>query len=95
VARLGEAGRAVLGEEAVRQLEQDARAVTGIHFATTGAAVIEVHQDGQGLLNNIMGTFTLHLTDETDATGVMFELRVVETLFLGKSGIIHFWCGRK
>jgi hypothetical protein len=79
----------------MRELEQDARAVAGIHFATTGAAVIQVHQNGQGLLNNIMGSFALHLTDEADAAGVMFELRVVETLFLGKSGIIHFWWWRK
>jgi hypothetical protein len=30
-----------------------------------------------------MGTLTLHLTDEADATGIVFKLRVIEALFFG------------
>ena len=67
----------------MRELNENPCAVAGVHFATASASVIEVNQDGQRLLNNIMGTFPLHLTDEADATGIVFKLRVVEALFFG------------
>jgi len=95
VAGLREVGRAVLGEEPVGELEQDARAVTGVGLAAAGAAVIQVHQDGEGLLDDIVRTLALHLANEADAAGVVLKLGVVKTLFFGKSGILHFWCGQK
>ena len=57
--------------------------------------MVEVYQNGQRLLNDVVGTFALHLANEADATGIMLELGVVETLFFGKSGILHFWCMEK
>ena len=95
VTRLGEVSRAVLGEEPVGELEQDARAVTGVGLTAAGASVVEVHQDGEGLLDDIVRTLALHLANEADAAGVMLKLGVVKTLFFGKSGILHFWCGQK
>ena len=95
VTRLREVGGAVLREEPVGQLEQDARAVASVDLAAAGASVVEVHQDGEGLLDDIMRTLALHLANEADAAGVMLKLGVVKTLFFGKSGILHFWCGQK
>ena len=95
MAGLREVGWAVLGEEPVGELEQDARAVASVDLAAAGASVVEVHQDGEGLLDDIMRTLALHLANEADAAGVMLKLGVVKTLFFGKSGILHFWCGQK
>ena len=95
VTRLGEVGGADLGEEPVGELEQDARAVTGVDLAAASTSVVEVHQDGEGLLDDIVRTLALHLANEADAAGVMLKLGVVKTLFFGKSGILHFWCGQK
>ncbi len=46
-------------------------------------------------MDDIVRTFALHLANEADAAGVMLKLGVIETLFFGKSGILHFWCGQK
>ena len=61
-------------------LHQDARAVTGVNLATTGAAVIEVQENLDGLLDDRMGLAALDVGHETDATGVMFKLRIVKSL---------------
>lgn len=95
VAWFWEIGRADLGKEAMGQLKEDAGAVPRVDFTATGSAVVQIHQDGEGLLDDIVRTFALHLANKADAAGVMLKLGVVETLFFGKSGILHFWCGQK
>jgi len=47
-----------------------------------GAAVIEVDQNGNRLLDNGVRALPFHLTHKADATGVVFELLVVESLLL-------------
>jgi hypothetical protein len=93
VTRLGQgrdAGRRTdLGEEGVRHLDQDAGAVAGVGLAAAGAAVVQVHQDGERLLDDVMRTLALHLADESDATGIVLELRIVKTLFRGESVMHH------
>jgi hypothetical protein len=84
-----------LGKELVRELKKDSSTITRVRFTATSSAVIEVNQNGQRLLNNIVRAFALHLTDKANAAGIVLKLWVVETLFLGKSGIIHFWYGQK
>ena len=80
-----------LVEKRVGDLQENPRSVPGIHLASTGPAVIQVHQHGQGLLNNLVGSFTLHLANKSYAARIVLKLRVIQPLFLGKSGIIHFF----
>jgi hypothetical protein len=67
----------------MRHLHENARTVASIRLSTNRSTVIQVYQDRQGLLNDLMGPFSLHVTNEADATGVMLKLRVIESLFLG------------
>ena len=76
-------GGADLAEEGVGHLDQDAGAVAGIVFAADCAAVIEVRQDGNGLLHDLVGLLPLDVGDEADAAGVMLELGIVHSLLLG------------
>ena len=64
-------------------LQQYASAVTGIGFATAGATVIQLHQGGNGVAQNGVRLLAFEVGDETDATRVVLELRVVETLGFG------------
>jgi len=52
-------------------------------FAADCAAVIEVGQDGNGLLHDLVGLLPLDVGNEADAAGVMLELGIVHSLLLG------------
>ena len=67
-------------EERVRRLDEDAGAVAGIGFAAAGAAVLQVMQDLDGLLNDVVRLAALDVDDEADAAGVVLELRIVKPL---------------
>jgi len=73
-------------KELVGHLQQDPGAVAGIGFTTTGSAVIKIEQDPQRLLDNGVGLATLDVDHETDSAGVMLKLRIVKTLFAGRTG---------
>jgi hypothetical protein len=51
--------------------------------------MVQIDQNRQGLLNDGMGTFPLHLAYESNATGVVFKLGIVEALLLGESVFAH------
>ena len=72
-------------QELVRGLNENARAVAGVGLATAGAAVVQVQQHLQRLLNNRVGLPALDVDHEPHATGFMLEPRVVKTL-LGREG---------
>ncbi len=65
----------------MRPLHQDARAVARVHFAAARAAVVEIRQNRQPLLDDFVGLPAFDVDDKSYATGVVLELRVVETLF--------------
>ena len=65
----------------MRNLHQDTRSVTGVFLAAAGAAMIEVLQNRQRLLNDLMGFFTFDMDHEADAAGVVLETRIVQALF--------------
>ncbi len=67
-------------QEAVGHLHQHAGAVAAVFLGAAGAAVIEVHQDLQALLQDAVGFAALDVDDEADAAGVMLERRIVQTL---------------
>jgi hypothetical protein len=67
-------------EERMRHLQQDAGAVAGVDLAAAGAAMVEVLQDLDALLDDGVRFLALDVHDEADAAGVMLELRVIEAL---------------
>ena len=79
-------------EEGVRHLHEHAGAVAGVDLAAAGAAMIEVLEDLDALLDDGVRFASLDVHDEADATGVMLELRVIEALLRGgpKSNRGHF-----
>src|SRR5205085_757030 len=74
-----------LREKGVRHLDEDTSAVPRVGFATASPPMIEVHQDLQPLLDDLMGLASLDIDDEANAAGVVFELRIVKTLFWGQA----------
>lgn len=70
---------ALFGEKCVRRLDKNTRAVTCVFFATTSTAMLEILKNAQGLCNDGMRLTALHMHDKTDATGVVFVRRIVQT----------------
>ena len=73
---LGHGGAVVL----VRNLDQDARPVAHQLVGTHRAAVVEVLENLQALLDDAVGLLPLDVGDEADAAGVMLAARVVQAL---------------
>ena len=72
---------ALLLEEGMRHLHQDARSVAGIGLATARAAMVQVAENLEGLLDDLMGLFSFDVHHEADATGCMLKPGIVEALF--------------
>ena len=79
----------------VGQLDQDARAVAHQLVGAHRAAVVEVLEDLQTLLDDAVRSLALDVGDEADAAGVAFLARVVEPgggrvfEFLAAGGCAH------
>ena len=85
---VGQRERDVPAEEGVGRLNENARAVAGVGFAATGAAMFQIDQDVQRLAHDVVRALALHVHDEPDAAGVAFVPRVVQTLRgRGQAGI--------
>ncbi|MGC0404098.1 hypothetical protein RKD27_006742 [Streptomyces sp. SAI-126] len=69
-----------LAEEGVRNLGQDARAVTRVGLGAGGTAVLQVAQNRERLLDQRMARLAGEGGHEADATGVLFVAGVVHTL---------------
>ncbi len=83
----GEAeGGAFAGEELVRDLDEDACAIAGFGIAAAGAAVGEVDEDLDALLDDVVGFMAFDAGDEADTAGVVFKGGVVESLRLRQAG---------
>ena len=67
-----------VGQKLVRHLDEDAGSVTRIGLAAAGAAMIQVSQDLEPLLDHRMGLGSLDVGDKADAASVVFEVRPVE-----------------
>ena len=65
----------LLGEELVRDLHQDAGAVAGARIGADRAAVLEVAQDGERVLDQLVRLAALDVGDEADAAGILVERR--------------------
>jgi hypothetical protein len=67
----------------VRHLQQHAGAVAGVGLGAGGAAVVEVAEDLQRLLQDLVRLAALHVHHEADAAGVVLKPRIVEPLLAG------------
>ena len=79
-AGLGQLEAGDLAEEGVRDLEQDAGAVARVGLGAGGAAVLEVAQYGERLLDQRMAGLAGEGGHEADAAGVVLVAGVVHTL---------------
>ena len=75
-------------QEPVRHLHQDAGAVAGVLLAAAGAAVLEVQQDLEPVLDDARGLAPLEIDHEADAAGVVLVSGVVKSL-RGRSFEFH------
>ena len=83
VAGLGQADaerRAFAAEELVRDLDQEAGAVAGVRLAAAGAAMVQVFERGQPVVNDLVRALALEMDDEAHAAAVVLELGAVEPL---------------
>ena len=72
-------------EEAVGDLQQDARTVAGVGLGPGRATVVEVAEGSDAVLDDLVAPQALHVHDEVDAAGVVLEPRVVEALGRGRA----------
>ena len=75
---------AFLGEEAVGDLRQHAAAVAERRVGAGRAAMVEIDQDLQALLEDRVRGAALHVGDDADAAGIALVRRIVETLRAGQ-----------
>jgi hypothetical protein len=76
-------------EEAIRNLDQQAGPIPGIGVAAAGAAVAQVDQDLDALLDDVVLGLPVHPRHEADAAGVMLESRVIQPLLSRRVGEVH------
>ena len=70
-----ELGR-LLGEEFVRRLHQDAGAVAGARIGADRAAMLEIEQDGQRVLDDLVRFAALDVGNKSDPAGIFFQRRI-------------------
>ncbi|MNE17902.1 hypothetical protein D3C80_1109020 [compost metagenome] len=69
-----------LTEEPIRDLHQNARAVTHQRVGTDSTAMRQVFQDEQAVLDDLVRLLALHIGNEADAAGIMLVARIIKTL---------------
>ena len=69
-------------QKLVGHLHQHTRAIAGVHFAAACTTMIKVFQHLDTLLQNPVCLAAFNIGHKADATGIVFELRVIQTLFL-------------
>ena len=74
-----------LPEKPVRRLNQDAGAVAGVRLTTAGAAVQQVDEDLQSLLDDTVRAAALDIDDEPHTAGVMLVARIVQADGIGRA----------
>ena len=77
----------LLGEELVRDLDQDAGAVAGARVGADRAAMLEIAQDGEGILDQLVRGAALDVGNEADAAGILFERGIVKSLRRRQPGV--------
>ena len=73
-------GCALAGKKLVRNLNQDAGAVTSFGIAAAGAAMREIYQDLDSLLDDLVALFAANAGYKAHSTSVVLIRRIVKTL---------------
>ena len=72
-------------EKVMRNLKQDAGAVAGVLLESRAAAVLQVDQNGQRIVQNLVMALTVDIGKRADATCIVIEFGAIKALLL--SGI--------
>ena len=72
-------------EKVMRNLEQDASAIAGILLESRAAAVLQVDQNGQRVVQNLVMALTIDIGKRADAACIVVEFGAIKALLL--SGI--------
>ena len=72
-------------EKVMRDLEQDAGAIAGVLLESRAAAVLQVDQNGQRIVQNLVMALTVDIGKRADATCIVVEFGAIKALLL--SGI--------
>jgi hypothetical protein len=72
--------RTFTGEELVWDLNQNASAVAGFRIAAASAAVREIDEDLNSLLDDVVAFFAANASDKSNAASVVFVRRVIKSL---------------
>src|SRR5204863_5044470 len=67
-------------QEGVRGLNEDAGPIAGIGLATAGAAMVQIRENLQSLLDDRVRLRPFDVDNKTDAARFVLELRVIEAL---------------
>src|SRR5262249_31953978 len=70
----------LLGEELVWDLHQDAGAVAGARIGADRAAMLEIAQDGERILDQLVRLAAVDIGDESDPAGILLERGIVHAL---------------
>jgi len=76
---------AFTSEELVRDLDENAGTVAGVGVAAAGAAMGEVDEDLDPLLDDVVGFFAFDVGYETETAGIAFAIGVIEALAFRES----------
>ena len=74
-------------EEVVRDLDQDASAVTGLRVRAHRTAMFQIFQDAQAVRNDAVALHVVDVGDHADTAGIVLVGRIVQTGFGGQSGL--------
>jgi hypothetical protein len=69
----------------VRELNQNSRAIAQKRIVTRGASMAQVFQDLKTLFDYAVTLSALYVGYEADTAGIVFETRLIEALFSGRS----------
>ena len=73
----------LLAEEAVRHLEEHARAVSGVALEALSAAMLQVHEHRERVVERLVAALSVQVRDGADAAGVMLEALAIKTAVHG------------
>ena len=72
-------------EEAMRNLEQDARAVTGVALQPDAASMLKVDKHRECIVQNLVAFVAIDVCQRADAAGVVLKFRSPKRLHMGTS----------
>ena len=79
--------RRFLGEELMWDLHEDAGAVAHARIGADRAAMLEIEQNGEAVVDDLVRLASLKIGDEADAAGILVERGIIKTARERRAGI--------